>query len=398
MPNLSNDETRFVAARYILPYVLITSLFFLWGGARAILDVLNKHFQLSMGVSKTQSALMQVVVYGAYFLMAIPAGALIRRIGTRRSVVAGLMTFVVGALLFVPAPFIGGFYFILLPLFIIGCGLVMLETAANPYVTLLGSPHTAASRLNLSQSLNGLGCIAGVMAGGLFFFGDDKADISVPYLVLGAILFVVALVFTRVKLPEVVTTPADTATSGSSSLNGTFFFGFAALLCYEIAEISINTFFINYMSDDGFLSPRDAAMLLSLGCLILFMVGRVAGSALMKRFSAEAVLLYCSAGTIICILTVMLPLGYASRAALVMCYLFESIMFPTIFALSIRGMGALTDRASSILMMAVVGGAIGPLCMGWVSDHFSNAVAFAVPLAAFCMVSGFAISKYLKKP
>ncbi len=394
MSDSQKKSIRFVATQYILPYLLITSLFFMWGGARAVMDVLNKHFQMSMGVSKTQSALMQVMVYGAYFLMALPSGWLIKRFGTRRSIVMGLLTFVLGSLLFVPASYFGSFDYVLFPLFVIGCGLVVLETAANPYVTLLGDPSTAASRLNLSQSFNGLGCIVGVFLGGQFFFSGENADISIPYLCLGGLLFVVAMVFTRVKLPEVVLNAGSDYVNDDKGakkhLGGLFFFGFMALLAYEIAEISINTFFINYMSDDGFLTPKEASVALSIAGLGLFMCGRLIGSALMKRFSAERVLLSCAIGAIIMILMVIIPMGVASRVALVVCYLFESIMFPTIFALSIRGLGNLTDKASSILMMTVVGGAIGPLCMGWVGDIFSMSIAFMVPLIAFIVVGMYA--------
>ncbi|HIY36023.1 MAG TPA: MFS transporter, partial [Candidatus Paraprevotella stercorigallinarum] len=146
--------TKLVDTSYMVPFILITSLFFLWGGVRSIMDVLNKHFQMTMGVSHTHAALMQTVIYGAYFLMALPGGQFIRRFGTRSGIVFGLMLFGIGALMFIPTEFISSFYYILLPLFIIGCGLVILEIAANPYVTLLGDPATAAGRLNRAQSFN----------------------------------------------------------------------------------------------------------------------------------------------------------------------------------------------------------------------------------------------------
>lgn len=169
----SSNRIALVAREYIVPFILITSLFFMWGGARAILDVLNKHFQLTFGINKAHSALMQSAIYGAYFLGAIPAGMFIKRWGTRRGVVTGLTAFAIGALLFIPVSYVMQFELFLLPLFVIGCGLVMLETAANPYVTLLGDPRTSAGRLNLAQSFNGLGCIMGVLLGGFFFLHED---------------------------------------------------------------------------------------------------------------------------------------------------------------------------------------------------------------------------------
>ena len=391
-----------VAKQYVLPFILIASLFCLWGGARAILDVLNKHYQLVMHVSKTQSALIQAVVYMAYFLGAVPAGLLIRRLGTRIGVIIGLLLFAVGSFLFMPAVSFSVFEYILAPLFIIGCGLVLLETAANPYVTLLGDPHTSAGRLNIAQSFNGLGCIAGALLGGLFFFGGGDAaqgggaSIAVPYMVLAVIMLAVAVCFSFIKLPEVILEEpahdsADAAASCKSPLGVAFFFGFAALISYEISEISINTFFINFMTDDGFMTPTQATVALSMGGLLLFMGGRVVGGLLMSRISTERIFMVCAVGTVATVLLAMMPLGAVSKMALIVCYVFESIMFPTIFALSIKGLsGRATETASSILMMSVVGGAIGPLAMGWMGDHFGMRLALGVPLATFVVVLAFA--------
>ena len=368
----------------------------MWGGARAVMDVLNKHFQLSMGVTKTHSALMQAVVYGAYFLMALPAGMMIRKMGTRTGIIIGLLLFGCGSLLFLPVGDNTVFEYVLFPLFVIGCGLVILETAANPYVTLLGDPRTAAGRLNLAQSFNGLGSIMGVLLGGQFFFNESNggaaADISIPYSIIGIIVLCVAICFFKVRLPELILSHKEPAKTHSTSgkLGKYFYFGFIALICYEIAEISINTFFINYMTDDGFLSPNAASLLLSIAGLGLFMLGRFGGSALMSRIASEKILLVCAIGTVVTMTCAVLPLGIISKYVVILCYVFESIMFPTIFALSISRLGNLTERASSILMMSVVGGAIGPLTMGWVGDNFSISAAFAVPLCGFIVVLAFA--------
>ena len=393
--NSSSNRIALVAREYLVPFILITSLFFMWGGARAILDVLNKHFQLTFGINKAHSALMQSAIYGAYFLGAIPAGMFIKRWGTRRGVVTGLTAFAIGALLFIPVSYVMQFELFLLPLFVIGCGLVMLETAANPYVTLLGDPRTSAGRLNLAQSFNGLGCIMGVLLGGFFFLHEDVgagsgSDIALPYTFIGIIVLAVAFAFTRVKLPEVKQIK-QSKKGNTGRFHRLFYVGLAALVAYEIAEISINTFFINFMSDDGFLSPKDAATLLSIGGLGLFLGGRVAGSLLMRRIAAPTMLMICAVGTIAAMIFTMMPLGTASKIALVVCFAFESIMFPTIFALSLGYAGGNTERASSILMLSVVGGAIGPLAMGWVSDTISNSASFAVPLAGYAVVLIFAL-------
>lgn len=386
-----------VARQYFVPFILITSLFFLWGGARAILDVLNKHVQMHFEAGYGESALIQCSVYMAYFLGAIPAGMLIRRYGTRRGVITGLMAFAVGAFLFIPASAFTRLSALLLPLFVLGLGLCLLETAANPYVTLLGDSRTSSSRINMSQTFNGLGCMMGALLGGLYFFSDgstrsgEDINIAVPYCAIALVVLLVAAVFSRVKLPEVIMEQHDGNNDAPKPLGKTFVFGFIALLSYEISEISINTFFINFMTDDGFLTTSEATWALSFGGLMLFMVGRLMCSFIMTRVATERVFMVCATGAIVMMVAVISPLGVVSKAALVLTYLFESLMFPTIFALSIRGLGANTERASSILMMSVVGGAIGPLALGYVADMLSISQAFVVPLATFIVVWAFAM-------
>lgn len=386
-----------VARQYFVPFILITSLFFLWGGARAILDVLNKHVQMHFEAGYGESALIQCSVYMAYFLGAIPAGLLIRRYGTRRGVITGLLAFAVGAFLFIPASAFTRLSALLLPLFVLGLGLCLLETAANPYVTLLGDSRTSSSRINMSQTFNGLGCMMGALLGGLYFFSDgstrsgEDINIAVPYCAIALVVLLVAAVFSRVKLPEVIMEQHDGNNDAPKPLGKTFVFGFIALLSYEISEISINTFFINFMTDDGFLTPSEATWALSFGGLMLFMVGRLMCSFIMTRVATERVFMVCATGAIVMMVAVISPLGVVSKAALVLTYLFESLMFPTIFALSIRGLGANTERASSILMMSVVGGAIGPLALGYVADMLSISQAFVVPLATFIVVWAFAM-------
>ena len=194
-----------VKKEYLLPFILVTSLFFMWGFARAILDVLNKHFQEAMEITRTHSAMIQVMFYLGYFIMAIPAGLFIAHNGYRKGVVLGLLLFGVGSLLFIPGEHYMSFNFFLFSLFVIACGLVFLEIAANPYMTELGDRETAASRLNLAQSFNGLGCACAPLLVGLIIFSDgQEANISLPYLVMGVVVLVVALIFSKVNLPEIV--------------------------------------------------------------------------------------------------------------------------------------------------------------------------------------------------
>lgn len=383
---------------YLVPFVLITTLFFLWGFAHSILDVLNKHFQDALSISKTHSALIQAVVYGGYFLMAMPAGEIIRRYGYRAGVVTGLLLYGIGALMFIPGERIMSFEFFLLSLFIIGCGLTCLETAANPYVTVLGEKESAERRINLAQSFNGLGWICGPLVGGLFLFSADggSGNIAIPYAIIGILVLLVAIVFSRIHLPE-ISIPEEpvstTTTNKSTSLwkHRNFTFGLIALFFYVAAQTGINSFFINYVTEHINISAREAALWLSFVGMGLFMAGRMAGSWIMGFIRAEKLLAFVSAGAILAMILVMMGLGHISSGAFFFCFLCESIMFPTIFALAIRGVGEHTKRASSYLIMSIVGGAIAPVIMGYIADTISTATGFIVPLLCFIVILAYAI-------
>lgn len=395
---MEKQKYALVKRDYLVPFVLVTSLFFLWGFAHAILDVLNKHFQEVMDITRAHSALVQVMFYLGYFVMAIPAGLFITRYGYRRGVVLGLLLYGIGSLMFIPGEYWMSFEFFLFSLFVIACGLVFLETAANPYMTELGDRETAASRLNLAQSFNGLGCICGPLVGGLLLFSEDgEANISYPYMLMGVVVLAVALVFSRIRLPEIVHTEetAGEGSAGDAKKRGLwshrlFVYGVLALFCYEIAEISINSFFINYVVDDGWMNARDASVVLSFGGLGLFMCGRFAGSWIMRFIRAERVLFCCAVGTVLATFLIVCNLGMLSLVALFLVYVFEAIMFPTIFAISLKGLGVYTKRASSYLMMSPVGGAIGPVLMGYVADKSDMSWSFMVPFVSFVVVMGYA--------
>ena len=327
---------KLTTRRYLLPFLLVTSLFFLWGFARSILDVANQHFRDEMHISITQSSWIQVITFLAYFVSAVPAGWFIARWGYRRGVVTGLLLFALGAFLFVPGQQLGTFQAFIACLFIIGVGLAFLETSANPYVTELGDPETATSRLNMAQSFNGLGSmLAPALVGGFLFSGGD---ISVPYLVMGCVVVAVALVFSRVHLPEVPT--ASSTEVSSSTLEGRlstyFYIGLAALLAYEVAEISINSYFVLFLTGKGYADKVEASQLLSLA-LGIFMVGRFVGAWLMQRIRPARVLSGCAVGSVVCMLIILLG-GEWATYALMANFACESIMFPTIFSLSLEGL------------------------------------------------------------
>lgn len=393
---MNKKQASLTERRYLLPFVLITTLFFLWGFARAILDVLNKHFQNELHISISQSALIQVTTYLGYFIMAIPAGLFINRFGYRRGVVFGLALFALGAFLFVPGANIGTFEVFLGALFVIGCGLTFLETAANPYVTELGSPQTGTSRLNLSQSFNGMGSIFATFSVGLFLFRNDSegGNVAIPYVVLGVVVLLIALVFSRVQLPEIQPTTED-ETSGGGLKNlaelfkqPMFVMGLAALLAYEVAEISINSYFINFVTGQGWMSDKSASIVLT-AALAFFMIGRFGGSWVMRRVRAQRVLFVCAVGCVCSMCLVLLNMGVLSLIGLLANYFFEAIMFPTIFSLALTGLGRLTKSASSILMMTPVGGC-GFLLMGMIADNSNPVLPFVLPLAGFAVVLAYA--------
>ena len=422
--------SKIVDKKYLFSFALVASLFFFWGFAHSILDILNKHFQDALVISKWRSALVQAMVYGGYFIMALPAGAIIRKWGYKVGVITGLMLYGIGALLFIPGESLMSFEFFLACLFVIGCGLTCLETAANPYVAVLGDEATAPSRLNLAQSLNGLGWIVGPLVGGLVVFsGEDgnSGSVSLPYAVIGVIVLIVAFVFSRIQLPEIVEKVEDEESaslgngesaeatiynkvensdgsgnaackiaSGSkaeASLwhSSVFVFGLVALFFYVAAQTGINSFFINYVTEKvPSVSSRTAALLLSFGGMGLFFVGRLLGSWLMNRIQASKVLLACAIGGILCMAYVILGSGISALVALVLTYLCEATMFPTIFALSLNGLGVNeTKRGSSYLIMSIVGGAIAPVLMGVIGET-NMAIGFIIPLICFIVIALFA--------
>lgn len=394
------DKTKLTDKRYLIPFVLITLLFFLWGGARAILDVLNKHFQDELHITITQSALIQVITYLGYFLMAIPAGVITNDYGYRRGVVTGLLLFGIGSLLFIPASAMGTFWAFLIALFIIGCGLTFLETAANPYVTELGPRETSSSRLNLSQTFNGMGCFLATLLVGQFLFGSEResGDVSVPYTFIGILVLVIAIIFSRVDLPEIAHAD-DNEEHGSNVMKllhtPIFVFGFLALLAYEVAEISINSYFVNFVTGEGLMDKLSASRFISLA-LLIFMAGRFIGSWVMRFVRAEVMLLWCAVGTVVCMLLVLCDLGIVSLVALIVNYFFEAIMFPTIFSLAVRGLGRLTKSAGSVLMMTPVGGC-GFLLMGIIADRTNLVLPFVIPLLGFSVVLCYAAHLVRKK-
>ena len=387
---------------YLYPLILITSLFFLWGLAHNMLDVLNKHFQEALGVSRAASGFIQFVVFGAYFVMALPAGYLIKKVGYKWGIITGLLLYAAGALLFYPAVEIRTFGFFLFALFVIASGLTVLETAANPYVTVLGPPESSEQRLNLSQSFNGVGAILGPLIGGLLVFsgeGEAKAELSavqLPYIGIGVIVLLVAFLFTRVSLPEITgeddenehlsLTPSRSLFSQSH-----FVLGVIAQFVYVGAQVGVGSFFINFTTETlPGLNNQTSSFYLS-GALVLFTIGRFLGTFLMRFIQPRLLLAFFALSAILMLLLVIYQDGMLTLYSLMMVSFFMSIMFPTIFALSIKDLGAQTKQASSFLIMSVVGGAVFTPIMGYVADRNSISFAFWVPLFCFVYIGWYAV-------
>jgi FHS family L-fucose permease-like MFS transporter len=387
------------ARGYRLAFILVTSLFFMWGFSYGLLDVLNKHFQETLQVTRARSAWLQAAYFGAYFLMAMPAASVIGWRGYKFAILFGLLLFASGALLVIPSTMAESFPFFLAAIFVVASGLAFLETAANPYVTLLGDPSRAARRLNLSQSFNGLGqFVAPLMAASLLFapeeIGTGQAPVRMIYAAIAAVVILVAVVTWRTEMPDSDgggNALPDVASAGNGALwsRPRFAWGVAAQFCYVAAQVGVGAFFINYATEQyADISSADAARLLAIG-MLCFLTGRFVGTALMSRIAPERLLTGYAVANVILALVVVAGIARVSLVALVSIFFFMSIMFPTIFALAIGGLGTQTKRGSSFLVMSIVGGAIVPYFMGWIADERDIAQAFAVPAACFAVVAGY---------
>jgi FHS family L-fucose permease-like MFS transporter len=407
----------------VLTFTLVCSLFLLWGFCNGMIDVMDKHFQSELHLSLAQSAWVQFAHYLGYFLMALPAGWLATKLGYRGGIVAGLLLVAAGGFWFIPATNIGAFWAFLVGVCVIAAGLTFLETIANPYTTVLGDERYAATRINLAQSCNGIGWIFGPIAGAAFFYGKDTSGRStgsetlwIPYAAVGVVVLVLAVVFYFAYVPDVTVKDEyhldDSAGDGSHSIWGHphFVFAVAAQFLYVAAQAGIFSFFINYMTSQvppipaswasgimsgGFepgpggalrLTDAGAATLASAG-FVCFLTGRFTGAAILRKFAAHRVLALYGVLNVVACLLVVVKLGWLSVACVFLSYFFMSIMFPTIFALGIHGLGARAKKASAFIVMAIMGGAVLPKVMGAVGDAFDMSRAFVVPMACFVFVA-----------
>ncbi|MDF7811430.1 L-fucose:H+ symporter permease [Hymenobacter sp. YC55] len=393
---------------------LITSLFFLWGFALNLNPILIPHLKKACQLTDAQSAFIDSASYIAYFLLALPAGQFMKRFGYKGGILLGLSLFSVGAFLFYPAAAARSYAFFLTALFIIACGLTFLETAANPYITVLGDPEGATQRLNFAQSFNGLAATLAPFLGGMFilsgktltqaeeagmsgpqldaYLNNEAASVQVPFLLIGGIVLLVAVLLYFTRLPEIVEEESRESESRSIFQEKNLLLGVLAQFFYVGAQVCVSSFFIRFAQQVAGIGEKSASRYLA-GALLGFMIGRFIGTFLMSyiRIPASRLLAIYSIVNFFLVLLAVLLKGMFSIYALMGVEFFMSIMFPTIFSLSIRGLGAKTKVGSSLVIMAIVGGAIFPVIMGRVSDASSIQVAYVVPALCFLVVFYFAL-------
>jgi MFS transporter, FHS family, L-fucose permease len=392
--------------------VLITALFFLWGFALNLNPILIPHLKKACQLTDTQSALIDSALYIAYFLLAIPAGKFMKKYSFKSGIIFGLILFAGGAFLFYPASISRVYSFFLGAIFIMGCGMAFLETAANPYIIVLGDPATATHRINFAQSFNGLAASIAPLVGGMFilsgkslsseqksfmnpaqlndYLNHEAAAVQLPYLVIGLVVLSVAIMIYRTKLPEITDVDSSLEIEGSIFKEKNLMFGVLAQFFYVGAQTCVSSFFIRFSDKVAGMGEKSAALYLFIA-LMGFMIGRFVGTALIRYFpAAKLLVIYSIINMALLILAVSLH-GKFPVYALMGVEFFMSIMFPTIFSLGIRGLGSKTKEGSSLLIMAIVGGAVFPVIMGRVSDMSSIQTAYLVPAVCFIVVILFAL-------
>ncbi len=392
--------------------ILVTSLFFLWGFALNLNPILIPHLKKACQLTDVQSALIDSASYIAYFLLAIPAGKFMKRYGYKGGIILGLILFASGAFLFYPAAVTRSYTFFLFAIFVIACGLAFLETAANPYIFVLGDPATSTQRLNFAQSFNGLAAFLAPLIGGAFilsgktlstaqeaamspqqlneYLNFEASAVKLPFIIIGIVVLLVAIFLYKTKLPEIVEQDNSLEVEGSILKEKNLMFGVVAQFFYVGAQVCVSSFFIRFSERVAGIEEKTAALFLS-GALLGFMVGRFAGTFFMKFISPPKLLAVYSILNILLLVLAVFTQGKFSVYALTGVEFFMSIMFPTIFSLGIRGLGSKTKEGSSLLIMAIVGGAIFPVIMGRISDASNIQLSYLVPAACFIVIFLFAM-------
>lgn len=410
MAPLTNKSYRFA-------FILITSLFFLWGFAHNLDPILIPHLKRSFTLTTTQSTLVDSAVFIAYFIMALPAGFIMKKYGYKIGIIAGLLLFATGSFLFIPAADNQQYGFFLIALFIIACGLTILETAANPYASSLGAPETATQRLNFSQSFNGLAAAIAPIIGAKIIlikgFTDAELDgmteaarkialaseassVKTPYFILGIILVLIAIVFAFTKLPVIQNEEGDVSSKNifHAFKHRHLSWAVVAQFFYVGAQVCVFSLFILYATKSADLTEVQASYYLG-ACGIAFLVGRFLGTFLMKFVQPQQLLAgYAAINVLLCVVAILAHGMITVFAVIGICF-FMSIMFPTIFALGIKELKGDTEFGSSLIIMSIVGGAILPRIYGIISDATDDIQqGFIVPLVCFVIVAIFGFKGY----
>ncbi len=404
-------KPKLTEKQYITVFIFVTSLFLLWGIAITMGDVLNRKFQVVLDVSKSESALVQFSIFGAYFIMGIPAGLFMKRFGYKNGVLLGLFLYAAGAFLFYPASNAESFGFFRIALFILACGLATLETVAHPFIASLGDQRTSDQRINFAQSFNGVGAIIGPLIGKYFVFhadhSSDLSSVKTLYIIIGFVIAAIGIIFSFLKVPRlqdphVIATDsyavaAEGHTEKSLFQNKHFVFAVIAQLFNVAAQGGTWAFFINYGHEVMHLPDNDASGYLALS-MVMLMVGRFIGTFLMRFIAPNKLLSIFAAGAILMCIIAAQGFGWASFIALIMINFFFSIMFPTIFSLGLKDLGRHTEQASSFIVMGVVGGALFPPIMGLIANT-DVAKSYYLPIICYAVIGlfGYLYPKLNKK-
>lgn len=402
----------FTEKRFMLTLIFVTSLFMCWGIAITMADILNRHFQSTLSLSRSQSAFVQFAIFGAYFVMGIPAGLFMKRFGYKNGVLLGLSLFATGAFLFVPAANTASFTFFGIALFILGCGLSTLETVAHPFMAALGDQRTSDQRVNFAQSFNAVGAMLGPAIGSYFLFqnytpgSSDLTSVKILYLVIGSVIALIAISFSFVKVPpttdpHAVSADADAVNidlaPGKKLFQHTHFRWAVAAQFFNVAAQSGTwAFFINYGHEQMGFSEATAGRYMVL-FMFMMLSGRFIGTFLMRIIAPATLLASFALANILMCIIVAQNFGWPSFIALLAINFFFSIMFPTIFSLGLKNLGKHTQQASSFISMGVVGGALFPFIMGKVADNVGVAQAYYLPIICYIVIFAFGAKFYKVK-
>jgi FHS family L-fucose permease-like MFS transporter len=407
------QRPAFTEKKFIVTFIFVTSLFLMWGLLHSMSDVLNKHFQNVLNVSKASSGLIQLSVFGAYFVMSIPAGYFLKKFGYKPGVILGLSLFALGTFLFVPAANAASFGFFRIALFILGCGMATLETVAHPFAASLGDQRTSDQRINFSQSFNAVGAIIGPAIGSYFLLrtagehSTDLTSVKTLYVSIGCVIVLIAIAFLFLKVP-VLTDPhgssiiideaainVDVAPNKKLYQHSHFVWAVIAQFFNVAAQGGTWAFFINYGHDVMGFSNEAAGGYMSI-FMAMMAAGRFVGTYLMRFIAPNKLLAIFAMGSVVMCLIVAQGYGWPSYIALMMINFFFSIMFPTIFSLGLKNLGSHTQQASSFISMGVVGGAFFPLIMGQIANH-DVAKAYYLPIICYVVIFLFGYKFYKVK-